>query len=276
MNTSCLSSLSNLSIDYYYGGYSHLGRSWKDYDVLCPFCKIYYIVEGECEIKINGTPYLGKSGRMFFLPAQVKHSYYHINDNFITKYWIHFDIKSADGNLLKHLNLPFYIDMTDDSDIVRDFQDIFKYSRDNSLSAAFRLKSTILFLFSEYIEHSQQDKLTPALYIAGNTSDFNGIIAYINNNLEKKITLEDLAARMHMHPNYFIRLFKSRMGTTPLNYINTLKVERVKSLLENTLLPVSEIMLQIGSEDLSSFSNFFKNYTGYSPKGFRKTFGIKS
>lgn len=270
MDTSYASSLSNLSIDYYYGGYTHLGRSWKGYDVLCPFCKIYYITEGECEIKIKGTPYAGKAGRMFFIPPQTKHSFYHINDNFITKYWIHFDIKTGEGNLLKHLNLPFYIDITEDRNIVGSFQDIFRYTRDNSLPSAFRLKSAILSLFSDYIEKSQ---LTPVTIYNENNSEFNGIIAYINNNLEKKITLEDLAARMHMHPNYFIRLFKSKMGTTPLNYINTLKIERAKSLLENTQLSVSEIMLQVGSQDLSSFSNFFKHYTGYHPKGFRKTFG---
>lgn len=272
MDTSYISSLSNLSIDYYYGGYSHLGRSWKDYDVICPFCKIYYIIEGECEIKIKGTPYMGKRGRMFFLPSQVKHSFYHINDNFITKYWIHFDIKSNEGNLLKHLNLPFYIDVTEDSGIVRNFLDIFQYSKDNSLSSILRLKAAILSLFSDYIEASG---LIPKAFYPENNSDFNGIIAYINNNLEKKITLEDLAARMHMHPNYFIRLFKSKMGTTPLNYINTLKTERAKSLLENTMLPVSEVMLQVGCEDLSSFSNFFKHYTGYNPQSFRKSFGLK-
>lgn len=272
MDTSYTSSLSNLSIDYYYGGYSHLGRAWKDYEVLCPFCKIYYITEGECEIKIKGVPYTGKSGRVFFIPSQTRHSFYHINDNFITKYWIHFDIKTGEGNLLKYLNLPYYIDITDDTGIINNFQDIFRYARENSLSAAFRLKSAILSLFSEYIEKS---KPAPIAIYNENNSDFNGIIAYINNNLEKKLTLEDLAVRMHMHPNYFIRLFKSKMGTTPFNYINTLKIERVKSLLENTQLPISEIMLQIGAQDLSSFSNFFKHYTGYNPKSFRKAFGIK-
>lgn len=270
MDTFNTSSLSNLYIDYYYGSYSHLGRSWKGYDVLCPFCKIYYITEGECEIKIKGTPYSGKEGRMFFIPSQTRHSFYHVNDNFITKYWIHFDIKTGEGNLLKHINLPYYIDIADDTGIVNHFQDIFQSARDNSLPAALRLKASLLALFSDYIEKSQP--MPEAIY-DDNHSDFNGIITYINNNLEKKITLEDLAARMHMHPNYFIRLFKSRMGTTPLTYINTLRIERAKSLLENTMLPVSEIMLQTGSQDLSSFSNFFKHYTGYRPGSFRKAFG---
>lgn len=263
--------LTNLSIEYYYGGYTHLGKSWKDYDVLCPFCKIYYITEGECEIKIKGIPYPGRKGRMFFIPSQTKHSFYHINDNFITKYWIHFDITSSEGNILKNLQLPYYIDVAEDTDLVNCFQDIFRHSRNNSLSAALKLKASILSLFSNFIDLSHPE--AGSLYLE-NHSDFNGIISFINNSLEQKITLEDLAIRMHMHPNYFIRLFKSRMGTTPLNYINTLKVERAKSLLENTTLPISEIMVQVGFEDLSSFSNFFKHHTGSNPRNFRREFGI--
>jgi AraC-like DNA-binding protein len=52
-------------------------------------------------------------------------------------------------------------------------------------------------------------------------------------------------------------------------------MERAKALLENTSLPISELMLLVGFEDLSSFSNFFKHYSGYNPKVFRRTFGTQ-
>lgn len=76
-----------------------------------------------------------------------------------------------------------------------------------------------------------------------------------------------------MDSNYFIRMFKSYMGVPPLNYVNRLRVERAKSLLENTSMPVSSVMRSLGFEDLSTFSSFFKHYTGYNPSLFRKTFG---
>ena len=261
---------SNLYIDYYYGSYTHCGPNWKENNILCPFCKIYYITDGECEIKIEDTVYQGIKGRMFFIPSQTKHSFYHINDNYIIKYWLHFEIKAWDDQLFKNLGLPYYIDVKEDEQIISHFDDIFKQAKENSLASAFRLKAGILSLLSDYIALADQKHISIR---EENHSEFYSVISYINENLQNKLTIDDLSDRMHMHPNYFIRLFKNRMGTTPLNYINKLRMERAKSLLENTNLPISEIMFQVGFQDLSSFSNFFKHYSGYNPKIFRKTFG---
>lgn len=264
---------SNLYIDYYYGSFTHCGSNWRENNILCPFCKIYYITDGECEIKIEGTAYHGHKGRMFFIPSQTRHSFYHINENYVTKYWMHFEVKAWDDHLFNNLGLPYYIDISDGSEIIRLFEDIFQQARENSLASVFRLKAGILSLLSEYIARSDRNHV--ALY-EENHPEFYSVISYINDNIHSRLTINELSDRMHMHPNYFIRLFKNRMGTTPLNYINRLRMERAKSLLENTNLPVSEIMLQVGFEDLSSFSNFFKHYSGYNPKVFRKTFGAGS
>ncbi len=262
---------SNLYIDYYYGSFTHCGSNWRENNILCPFCKIYYITDGECEIKIGDTAYHGHKGRMFFIPSQTKHSFYHINENYVTKYWMHFEVKAWDDRLFQNLKLPYYIDRADDTKIINLFEDIFRQSKENTLASVFRLKADILSLLADYIDLTGRNHLT--LY-EENHPEFYSVISYINDNLHTKITLEDLSGRMHMHPNYFIRLFKNRMGTTPLNYINRLRMERAKSLLENTSLSISEIMVQVGFEDLSSFSNFFKHYSGYNPKVFRKTFGL--
>lgn len=270
MDTNYSKYFSNLYIDYYYGSLTHCGSNWRENNILCPFCKIYFITDGECEIKIEGKAYHGHKGRMFFIPSQTRHSFYHINDNYVTKYWIHFEVKAWDNQLTQNLNLPYYIDIKDDREVVKHFEDIFDQARENTLASAFRLKAGILSLLSDYIACSDCNQVT--LY-EENHPEFYSLISYINDNLHIRLTLDDLSGRMHMHPNYFIRLFKSRMGTTPLNYINKLRMERAKALLENTSLPVSELMLLVGFEDLSSFSNFFKHYSGYNPKVFRKTFG---
>ncbi len=271
MDNSFSKYFSNLYIDYYYGAFTHCGQSWREDNILCPFCKIYYIIDGECEIKIDGTAYRGQKNRMFFIPSQTRHSFYHISDNHITKYWMHFEVKTWDAPLFKNINLPYYIDVKEDSEIIRYFKEIFRQAGENTIASSFRLKAGILSLLSEYIELSDGKQVT--IY-EENHPEFHSVISYISDHLQDKLTVETLSGLMHIHPNYFIRLFKSRMGTTPLNYINRLRIERAKSLLENTRLPVSEIMLRVGFEDISTFSNFFKHYSGYNPSVFRKTFGI--
>ena len=98
------------------------------------------------------------------------------------------------------------------------------------------------------------------------------LLHYINGNLDKKLSIEELAGMMHLHPNYFIRMFKKNVGVSPLKYINKKRFEKAISLFVDESLPITEVMTEVGFDDYSSFSSFFKSYSGYSPKKYRKIF----
>ena len=89
----------------------------------------------------------------------------------------------------------------------------------------------------------------------------------------RELNLAALANAAHLSPNYFIRKFKERKGITPVKYLNMLKLERAKSLLENTELTFSEIMNETGFYDAAYFSKVIKSNTGLSPKAFRAVYG---
>jgi len=66
------------------------------------------------------------------------------------------------------------------------------------------------------------------------------------------------------------RVFKSRYGISPLKYVNELRMTRIKGLLRDTSLPVSEIAALSGFENLGYFSRFFKRSAGMSPRDYRR------
>jgi len=261
--------LSNLYINYYYGSYTHCSANWKEYHAANSFSKFYYIMDGECEIVMNDTIYHGCKGRLFLIPAHTSHSYYHISEDFVVKYWIHFVVNTNDEKFLLNLNLPPYVDVGIDNELIKCFQDIFVQSTANTLVASLGVKANLLTLLFKYISYSGKNEL---IMNTKNTQNLYPVISYINNHLQNKLTINELSSIMHMHPNYFIRLFKKEMGVPPLKYINNLRVEHAKALLENTSLPISEVMVQVGFNDLSTFSNFFKHYTSYNPRAFRIRF----
>lgn len=264
---------SNLYVYYYYGSYTKCHENWKEYQISCPFSKLYYICKGECELVIEGKTFHALPGMLFLIPAHTLHSYYHINDNYVEKYWMHFDLKTGDPQALKGLRLPFYVSVPESENIDSQFQTIISLSRQRDTASRLQEKAEILKLISCYIRLAHTDNLM-------HQSDTNPspdqkihyVIEYMNHHLADKICLDELARLLHVHPNYFIRMFKGHMGVPPLAYLNRLRVERAKSLLENTSLPVSDIMHQVGFEDSSTFSSFFKHYTGYNPSQFRKAF----
>lgn len=57
---------SNLYINYYYGGHTHLGAGWGEKNAVCPYNKAYFITHGECEIVADGQVYRGISGDFFY------------------------------------------------------------------------------------------------------------------------------------------------------------------------------------------------------------------
>lgn len=264
---------SNLYIHYYYGSYTRCRETWKEYHVSCPYSKLYYIRKGECELIIEGNSYHALPGMLFFIPAHTQHSYYHINDNHVEKYWMHFDLKTGDAQALKSLGLPYCVTVPEEAPLDDQFQKIISLSRQMDPASQIQEKASILSLISVFIRLAQADGYASVPNFSSSPEqEIHRVIQYMNLHLSEKISISELAGLLHVHPNYFIRLFKTHMGMPPFRYQNMLRIERAKSLLENTRLPVSQIMHQIGFEDISSFSRFFKHYTGYHPMQFRKIF----
>lgn len=260
------SGISNLYVNYYYGSKVKLDDRWGAHDVICTYSKIYYIVEGECVIEANGEKYIAKPGDIFLIPAGTKHSFYHENDNYITKYWFHFDFKIGGMNFKDAINAPIYFHIGINKMIIGEFKKIFQMSYNRGISSQLELVSKIIWLVSYFL--SRVD-VTPHLDDEKNSNLIREIIEYIHENISNPLTVEELSSLTHFHPNYFVRFFKDHMGIPPVKYVNNVKVETAKTLLENTDLPVLEIMHKIGFTDYSHFSKFFKSYSGYSPKAFR-------
>lgn len=97
------------------------------------------------------------------------------------------------------------------------------------------------------------------------------IIEYIDQNMSRNYSLEDVAASIGVSPFYVSKLFKEEMGETFINYATDRRLDRTKKLLAETDLSIKEIAGQTGYSDQNYFSRQFKNKFGISPTDFRNT-----
>ena len=88
-------------------------------------------------------------------------------------------------------------------------------------------------------------------------------------NIDRNLSVEALARECNLSVGYFSHLFRSVTGISPHAYMCRLRVERAKTLLENTDLSVLEIGLSVGFGDQNYFSRFFKEQTGAAPTAYR-------
>jgi transcriptional regulator GlxA family with amidase domain len=97
---------------------------------------------------------------------------------------------------------------------------------------------------------------------------------WIETNFKKPITLESMTEISRLGKRTLIRRFKKATGDTPLVYLQKLRVENAKRMLEGTGNTFNEITWQVGYEDVSSFQRLFKSETGLSPKEYRAKFSL--
>ena len=96
------------------------------------------------------------------------------------------------------------------------------------------------------------------------------VFTYIEKHYSEKITLEDLSSSIHMNKNYFCRFFKEKAGKTPFAYLNEYRINQAAGELMKTDLPITEVALNAGFENMSYFIRQFKHYRGCTPSVFRQ------
>jgi two-component system response regulator YesN len=94
-------------------------------------------------------------------------------------------------------------------------------------------------------------------------------ISYVSMNLEKRVSLEEVAGYLFLNQSYFSRLFKKEMGQTFVEYVTKMKIARAKELLEQTADSVGKICERLGYDNQSYFIKLFKNHVGLTPIEYR-------
>ena len=95
------------------------------------------------------------------------------------------------------------------------------------------------------------------------------ILNTISENLDTQIDFNDIAKQYNISPNYFRTIFKSYVGTAPIEYLNRTRVLRAAEYLRLTDLPIVDVAAQVGIYDASYFTRLFKKYLGHPPKYFK-------
>jgi len=96
--------------------------------------------------------------------------------------------------------------------------------------------------------------------------------AYIEKNLDAKISFEKLAAQLAISRRNFDRRFIKATGNTPVEYLQRVKVEAAKKELERGRKSVFEIMTNVGYADDKAFREIFKRVTGLSPLDYKNKY----
>lgn len=101
----------------------------------------------------------------------------------------------------------------------------------------------------------------------------NAVVDYIENNIDKAFTLNELAEKAHFSPFHFHRIFTIIMGESLNDFIKRIKLGKAGSMLVSCQeMPIMEIAFSCGFQSNAVFSRAFKKYFGATPSVFRNDY----
>lgn len=99
---------------------------------------------------------------------------------------------------------------------------------------------------------------------------------YIRDHYAQEISLQEIAEHVHHNSNYLIRLFKKVEHTTPMDYLNLVRIQQAQMLLASDKFTISQVALMAGFNSTSYFSKIFKKATGATPSEYKAQIQLRN
>ena len=94
-------------------------------------------------------------------------------------------------------------------------------------------------------------------------------IAFMRKNINKKLSLEEIAAKSGYSPSHFGQIFIKKTGYSPLHYFNQLKIQKACQMLDFSEMKIKEIANELGFYDQYHFSKIFLKTIGETPTRYK-------
>jgi len=95
-------------------------------------------------------------------------------------------------------------------------------------------------------------------------------ITFIQDHYPEEIGVAEIAAHVKLNTSYLHRIFKQMTGETPMDYLNHVRINKAKLLLEKSDIPIIEICSFVGYNTRQYFTYAFKKNTGMTPKAYKQ------
>lgn len=233
---------------------------------------LIYCVEGEGWYDLDGGRHILKNNQFVILPKGKAHSYGCAQESSWTIYWLHFDGEKA-SFFSENFDKPHDIASAEHSriqDRLMLFEEMYAtvasgYKKDRMLYA-----TTSLFHFLGSMKFIGEYREARYGSIERSSDKVEYAIHYMQENINKNLSLANIAKEVKLSVSYFSHLFEEKTGLSPMKYLNCLKMREACHYLDFTDLKINQISSLIGFDDALYFSRQFSKQMGMSPSQYKK------
>ena len=244
--------------------------------------EIIYVKSGFLTVSISGENYIGKPGDAFvvspgnlhFMGSQTGNVDY-FTFLFPLKYISFRTDDILDDKLLELLNSGHLMISPEIEDTVKEqceqLVEIYGAKKEESQSKiTAQIKTKIILL--QFILKLWKKGFIVENDTSGKNTVEKEMVSYIQQNFTGKILLKEFGKQFHLSEKYISRYFKEHFHITISQYVTYLRLEHAKQLLQDTDIPVTEVAMQSGYQNVSYFIRSFKKTYGMSPLKYRNKY----
>jgi AraC-like DNA-binding protein len=229
---------------------------------------LMYCVEGKGELVTDSYDSEISKGDLFIISPGTSHQYSADSQHPWTLFWCHFRGSQADAfyQYIRSASNDAQVNHLSDIDLFSSFNSLMNSARDSYSLAGFIHVSSLLRLTLTLIERKLKQT----------SREKSGIVLpvihqFMRANLNKNISLDDLADLSHLSKYHFSRKYQALTGYSPLQHFTHLKIEHACFLLEQTDMTISMVAFELGYVDALYFSRVFRRVMKLSPSQYRKS-----
>lgn len=228
---------------------------------------ILYCTEGRGFLKTSQWEGDVAAGQLMLLPQGFEHYYEAKTSDPWTLFWVHFQ-GAATGIFLQHLGFRErrpVVTAGVSPLLMGAFTNLMEVRRTGYSTRAFvNAANQLRHMFSQMaLEISAQKGRGRGGF------ELSQIQAYMLENLDQPLNLEQLAAAANMSKFHFSKRYKALSGYSPIKHFQNMKIEHACYLLDATDLSVGTVAARLGYDDPLYFSRLFRRTIGVSPRAYR-------
>ncbi|MCZ8510966.1 AraC family transcriptional regulator [Paenibacillus filicis] len=234
------------------------------------YYNLHYILDGQVVYAVNGEQVTLKKGDLFCLFPDTPFTYKVKERNpKLRMTWIGFNGEGA-GPLLQYAGITEekpYCREIPLPDLPGTFRELLhEFRRLRVCGGSLQFVSMICALLAQLAAVSKQE-----VHETNKLTWIQDSETFMNVHYAEGITVQDVADYVGLHRTHFSSVFSKKLGISPIQYLQRLRMRSGAKLLADTDLSVTEIALSLGYPDLYSFTRAFRKYYGASPTEFRNT-----
>lgn len=245
--------------------------------------EINYVFYGKGEFICGDEKFIACAGDILIIPPNMLHAAYPYQDHALF-----YDACVFNPNMLGtgsddrctiecirpiingtiKLPIPITLKSSYYEDIKQSADHIFTCAKKNRAQPDLLLKSELLRIF--WILENNRRTLPPSEPAISHSEIIRPALAFMTENFRDAITIEQLAALVHLSKSYFMSCFKKAVGVGAVEHLTQLRIKASCEEIVHTNQAISEISLNCGYNNLSNFNRQFKRIVGCTPQEYRQ------